>query len=344
MGLEVEIKKKLGDFQLDVSFSCDNTISAFLGESGCGKSMTLKCIAGIETPDEGRIVLNGRVLYDSKDKINLPPQKRRVGYMFQDYALFPNMTVRENIEIAQDGKLVETATLERFKLEDVSDLYPSQLSGGQKQRTAMARMLAAKPKIILLDEPFSALDSFLRWRMENEIKQILTTEKILTIIVSHDRDEVYRLSEYAGIIADGKLNGVVKTKDLFENPGSSLAAIISGCKNIARAIKTGPYSVQVPEWGIELDTSRPVMFEEGCIGIRAHSFEINELKEKNANCICVEDAQITEEPFEWSISFLVSGTAEWIQYKVSKDVLKDPYKEMPNKLWISPEKIMLFDE
>jgi len=167
MSLKVNIKKRLGNFNLDVAFETERGVFAILGASGCGKSMTLKCIAGIETPDEGRIELNGRILYDSAKKINLTPQKRRVGYMFQDYALFPNMTVEQNIKAGM-GKHPEEekvrSYINRFRLEGMEKHYPAQLSGGQKQRVAMARMIASEPDILLLDEPFSALDSYLKWR------------------------------------------------------------------------------------------------------------------------------------------------------------------------------------
>lgn len=342
MKLEVDIKKKIGSFELAVSFSCNNTVTAVLGESGCGKSMTLKCIAGIETPDEGRIVLDKRVLFDSKQKVNLPPQQRKIGYMFQDYALFPNMTVRENIEIAQNGKPVEESVLERFNISDIRDLYPAQLSGGQKQRTAMARMLAANPDVVLLDEPFSALDSHMRWKMEQEVKQILHAENKPAVFVSHDRDEVYRLSEYAGVMIAGKMRNVVNTRKLFENPGSREAAVITGCKNISKAVKIDDYKVVATDWGIELVTNCEVSFEEAYVGIRAHSFSMNE--NENSSYIEVIDPQISEEPFEWTITFKANKEADLLQWKVSKDVIDDPKEGLPDRLWISPDKIMVLDK
>lgn len=343
MGLLVSIKKKIGNFQLDVSFECDNTFVAVLGASGCGKSMTLKCIAGIEIPDEGKIVLNGRVLFDSAREINLPPQDRKVGLLFQDYALFPNMTVRENIMIAQNGKTVSDEYLERFRLTDIADLYPTQLSGGQKQRTAMARMLAAKPEMILLDEPFSALDSFMRWQMENEVKAILTAEDKLTIFVSHDRDEVYRLCDKAGIMSGGKLSGIMDTKALFANPHSRVAALVTGCKNIAKAVKIDTHKVLVSDWGIELDTVEEVAFTEGYVGIRAHSFSMNSQNDEVGSFINVTSVAVSEEPFEWNISFKVNDDSDWLQWKVSKEALNDP-KKCPDRLWLAAEKIMLLCE
>lgn len=164
MSLLVEIEKQLGNFHLNVRFQAETETLALLGASGCGKSMTLKCIAGIMTPDRGRIVLNGRVLFDSEAGIDLPPQQRRVGYLFQNYALFPTMTVEKNILCGiRSGSKAEknaalTATLHRFRLEGLEKRYPAQLSGGQQQRVAIARAVVTEPCVILADEPTAGLD------------------------------------------------------------------------------------------------------------------------------------------------------------------------------------------
>ena len=146
MALSVDIRKKMGDFQLEVQFEAEQETLALLGASGCGKSVTLRCVAGILTPDEGKIVLDGVTLFDSAARINLPPQKRQVGYLFQQYALFPNMTVRQNIAAAvrekQQRKAVTKEKLRQFRLEEVADKRPDQISGRQLQRTALARNLA----------------------------------------------------------------------------------------------------------------------------------------------------------------------------------------------------------
>ncbi len=193
---------------------------ALLGPSGSGKSLTLKCIAGIEKPDNGRIVLDGRVLFDSRERINLPPQKRHVGYMFQDYALFPTMTVKENIMAGMRGDGIKdrvSAYIKRFRLEGHEGSLPAQLSGGQKQRVAMARMLAAEPELILMDEPFSALDNELKWELENETEEVFRESGKKVIFVSHDRVEAYRLcGSFAGI-HEGTVGAVHPIKDLEED-------------------------------------------------------------------------------------------------------------------------------
>ena len=166
MSLSVHIRKKLGNFHLAVDLEHSDGITGILGASGCGKSLTLKAVAGIMRPDEGRIVLNGRVLFDSEEGICIKPQEREVGYLFQNYALFPNMTVEKNILCGlsreKDRKKRREQMeemLERMELTEQRKLYPWQLSGGQQQRTALARMLVSGPKLLLLDEPFSALDA-----------------------------------------------------------------------------------------------------------------------------------------------------------------------------------------
>ena len=180
MSLFVDIQKQLGAFRLDVRFTAENGVTCLLGASGCGKSMTLKCIAGIEKPDKGRIELDGRVLFDSEKHINLPPQQRRVGYLFQNYALFPNMSVRQNIlcglcreknRAAKEHRADEMIAL--MQLEGLENHKPHQLSGGQQQRVALARILVSDPQLLLLDEPFSALDGHLRDALKIELRDLL---------------------------------------------------------------------------------------------------------------------------------------------------------------------------
>ena len=193
MSLEVDIRKKLHGFELDVSFTTEGCSRlGVLGPSGSGKSMTLKSIAGIVTPDEGRIVLNGRILFDSNKKINLPPQKRKVGYLFQSYALFPHMRIVDNIacglhlnkkEAREDPQIKRIVDM--LHLNGLEERYPGQLSGGQQQRAALARILAFQPEIILLDEPLSALDEPLRVELQRQLSEILHSWQKEIILVTH---------------------------------------------------------------------------------------------------------------------------------------------------------------
>lgn len=257
MSLEVNIQKSIGSFRLDVSFEVkDGEILGLLGESGCGKSMTLKCIAGIETPDCGRIVLDNRILFDSNQKINLPPQKRRVGYLFQDYALFPNMTVEKNIAIVlKKGESPQTY-IEQFYLQGLENHVPSMLSGGQKQRCALARMMAAKPEIILLDEPFSAVDRSLKWKLQIEILEVLKQQKNPVIFVSHNKEEVEHLCHMVAILDKGNLREFGNKEEIFEKPHTVAAAKLMGCENVfaypSRKDGKGYTNIGIPKEAVSL--------------------------------------------------------------------------------------------
>jgi molybdate transport system ATP-binding protein len=179
MSLLVKIEKRLGDFVLYADFESDKETLAVLGESGAGKSLLLKCIAGIERPDSGRIILDDIILFDSEKKINLPPQKRHVGYLFQNYALFPNMTVFQNISETAKNKDNVTSLIARFGLIGKENDYPAKLSGGEQQRVALARLIASEPEVFLFDEPFSALDSNRKAELERLILDLLEEKKII---------------------------------------------------------------------------------------------------------------------------------------------------------------------
>lgn len=222
MSLQAIIKKRFSGFSLDVSLNTDGGVMGILGASGSGKSMTLKCIAGIETPDEGRIVLNGRVLFDSEKHINLPPQKRKVGYLFQNYALFPNMTVETNIAAGLSGSKEEkqeavARMIRLFKLEGLEKRYPSQLSGGQQQRVGIARAVVLNPDVILFDEPTSALDPELVGEVLKVIKDI-AKEGITMIIVTHEMSFASDAANRVIFMAGGVVVEEGKPDEIFSNP------------------------------------------------------------------------------------------------------------------------------
>ena len=247
MSLEVHIEKKLNGFTLRSDFTAGNTATAILGASGCGKSMTLRCIAGIVKPDKGRIVLDGRVLFDSEQHIDLPPQQRGVGLLFQNYALFPNMTVEQNILCglkAERDKAARKARcagmLRALRLEELASRRPAELSGGQQQRTALARILVGKPKILMLDEPFSALDSYLREEVEGEVGSLLAGFAGTALLVTHNRDEAYRLCRDMIVMDGGQVLRTGTTKEVFADPRSTAAARLTGCKNILPCTRVDP--------------------------------------------------------------------------------------------------------
>lgn len=332
MSLQINIKKALGDFRLDVKFTAEEEIISILGASGCGKSMTLKCIAGVETPDEGRIVIGNRVLFDSEKKINLSPQKRKVGYLFQDYALFPNMTVEENIGAginlprAERAKAVQEK-IEAFFLRGLEKKRPAQLSGGQKQRTALARIMASEPEIIMLDEPFCALDSHLKWQLEQQMMDLLKTFNGTVLLVSHNRNEVFRFSDTIAVISDGRVDTVSKKEELFKDPKTVSAALLTGCKNISRAEVLTENTLKALDWGMVLHTKSNIPENIRYVGIRAHYIRYAE-KTDSVNMIECQAVQTIENPFSTIIMLknekhMGDDSFSKIRWEVDKKVWKD---------------------
>lgn len=344
MSLSVHIRKKAGDFQLSIDFEHADGITGILGASGCGKSMTLKCIAGIIKPDEGRIVLNGRVLFDSEKKINLKPQERNAGYLFQNYALFPNMNVEQNILCGlskEKNKAIRKQKMEEMlevmELTACRKLYPHQLSGGQQQRCALARMLVSEPDLLLLDEPFSALDSYLREQLQTQVRAILERFGKDVLMVSHSRDEVYYLCNHVAVMHQGKILNQGQTKAVFADPASKTVAILTGCKNIADAYKTGEYEVFVPDWGIHLQTKVPVRDDICAVGLRAHYFN----PKARENVYPVVYSNEREDPFELRLLFRYAGQKAGtpdIWWRMPKD--RRP-EAMPEQLGIAPSNVLL---
>ena len=203
--LELNVKKKLNNFTLEINCNLNSNRIGILGGSGAGKSMILKMIAGIEKPDSGYIKLDGKLLFDSQKKIDIKPQDRHIGYCFQNYALFPHLSVYENIIIGLDNKSKSLADefLEKFGLTQIKDAKPNRISGGQAARVAMARILIRKPEVLLFDEAFSALDIYLRDHIQEEIASILDDFEGSAVFVSHSRDEIYRLCESMIVIDSG---------------------------------------------------------------------------------------------------------------------------------------------
>lgn len=298
MSIRVDIRKKLGDFSLAISFETDAKRVGILGPSGCGKSMTLKSIAGIERPDAGHISIDDKVLFDSSRKINLKPQKRRVGYMFQNYALFPTMTVTQNIAAGR-GITSERVRemIDRFRLKGLEDHYPSELSGGQQQRVALARIMAYRPDLILLDEPFSALDDNLKERLQHEMIAMLSDYDGQVILVSHSRDEIYRFSEELLTMQDGHVLAGGKTAELFADPGTVGVARMTGCKNFSGAERLDAHRIRLTDWGITLQLEREIPEGIDAVGYRAHAFE-PVWGERQDNCIAFRLSGVDELPFE----------------------------------------------
>ncbi len=347
MSLTVSIRKQLGSFLLDVDLEADQGVTCLLGASGCGKSYTLKCIAGIEKPDSGRIELDGTVLFDSEKHINLPPQKRKVGYLFQNYALFPNMSVRQNILCGlhreKDRNVKERKVreiLHTMQLEGLENRRPAQLSGGQQQRVALARILVNEPRLLMLDEPFSALDAHLRDSLKIELRDMLQRFGREVLMVTHSREEAYNMSTRIAVMDRGKLLTVKGTKALFADPETVPGAILTGCKNVVSARKTGEYEVEVPDWGIRLQTAQAVRDGLKAIGIRAHYFNVS----TKQNRFPVSYVEEMEEPFEVIMQFRYApqrpdSQAVWWRFPKG-----DRPQQFPEALGISPANILLLYE
>lgn len=347
MSLFVDIKKKLKGFSLDVSFETNGEYLGILGSSGSGKSMTLKCIAGIETPDEGRIVLNGKVLFDSYREINLKPQDRHIGYLFQNYALFPNMTVEENIGIGLVTSKTEkekrvSEIIRIFHLQGLEKKYPNQLSGGQQQRVAMARCIIYKPGILMLDEPFSALDSHLKETLQSEVLEFLKLYDGEVLMVTHSRDEVYKFCNNLVIIDKGNSILLGNTKEVFREPKLVEAAILTGCKNISRCRILSSNKVYAIDWDITLEVEKEIPKEINYIGIRAHSFEIvNTNLKKEKNILNYQIDKVVENVFEYSIILKSGKSKNTILYKVKKEEWDN--REDKEELYLNiPESSILF--
>jgi len=345
MSLEVTIAKRFEGFTLHADFAAGNTAAAILGASGCGKSMTLRCIAGVVKPDSGRIVLDGRVLFDSEKGIDLPPQQRNVGLLFQNYALFPNMTVEQNILCAlkkeKDPAARKAAcgsALRAMRLEELAHRLPSELSGGQQQRAALARILAGRPRILMLDEPFSALDSYLREEVEGEVGSLLSNFDGTALLVTHDRNEAYRLCREMIVMDSGEVLRAGTTKEVFADPRRLTAARLTGCKNILPCVRVDEHHVRLTGWERELTVALPV--PEGCcaVGIRAHDFAPEAVDGENR--MPVQVSASSENPFDWNVICTAADDAGKLWWKVSKTTLSSPPPQAPAYLRVAPENIM----
>ena len=313
MALEVQIEKKLSDFALEVSFRAEAEPLSILGASGAGKTMLLRCIAGLERPDRGRIKLNDRVFFDSESHLNIPARQRRVGLLFQNYALFPHRTVAQNIAFGLEGlprdersKKV-AALIERTHLPGLENRYSRTLSGGEQQRVALARALAIEPEALLLDEPLSALDTHLRSQLEIQLQETFAAYRRPTLLVTHNMEEAYRLGVRLLVLSRGKVAASGAKERIFQRPPSVEVARLTGCKNISRARAISDHSVEALDWGCALRLAQPAgqsaaqstAQPAGFVGIRAHHIEFVEANGASSeeNVFPCSQVQSSETPF-----------------------------------------------
>ena len=319
MSLSVDIRKSFGSFTLNVAFDAGKEVLGFLGASGCGKSLTLRCIAGIETPDEGQIVVNGTTFFHreagKRPDVNLTPQERKTALLFQNYQLFPNLTVAQNIAagIAKDTSKEETARMassqmERFGLQGMQDRYPLQLSGGQQQRVALARMLAANPGILMLDEPFSALDSHLKSSLEQSMARLFEDFDGTILYVSHDIDEAFRFCDRIAVVDNGQISDIGPKQHLIEDPQSLAALRLSGCRNTTEAVRVDNHHVTLPHWGITVTCAKPVPQDVCFLGVRA--FMLQQAPGPEENAFAAKVVRISDARFDSTVALRFLGEDE----------------------------------
>ncbi|WP_330203364.1 molybdate ABC transporter permease subunit [Cyanobacterium sp. Dongsha4] len=352
--LVVQIQKQLSEFCLDVNFKTDQTPLGLLGASGAGKSMILRCIAGLETPDRGLIILNGKVLFDSSQKINLPPRERNCGFLFQNYALFPHLTVAENIAFGMSPKQSyrEMKTeIERqlitVGLSGMGNYYPKQLSGGQQQRVALARAKASEPEIMLLDEPFSALDTYLRDKQEKLLRNSLIHYQGVTLFITHNLEEAYRVCPHLLIIDQGSAIASGRKQDIFEHPPNFRSAQLTGCKNFSSVEVIDHNKIKALDWNCILEVIEPVSPSLQHIGIRAYHLVFPDTHNQINTFPCWL-ATISETQHRVTLYLKLNQPANHPEdYHLQAEVFKDKWMQLkdssfPWTIQLNPLKIMLF--
>jgi molybdate ABC transporter permease protein len=338
--LLVAIQKRLPNFHLNVSFSAGEDPLGLLGGSGAGKSMILRCIAGVETPTQGRIVLNDRVLFDSERGINLPSRDRRIGFLVQNYALFPHMTVAQNIAFSlpkmrshQIRQQVNTQ-LAAVQLLEYGDRYPHQLSGGQQQRVALARALASQPEALLLDEPFSALDTFLRSQLEQQMIAQLSDYPGVTLFVTHNLEEAYRVCPNLLVLDQGQAIAQGAKQAIFDRPETYTVAQLTGCKNFSRAVTVSSTQIEAIDWGIQLQVAEPIPLALAYVGIRAHQiiFVKSSVSDRpDPNLFPCWLVKTSETPHRMTVFLKFNSAPTQIQdYHLQAEVFKETWMTVKN--------------
>jgi molybdate transport system permease protein len=343
MSLEVAIEKSVPGFRLAVEFSADGSPLGLLGPSGSGKTMALRAIAGLETPDRGRIVLQGRVLFDSEKGIDVPARERRIGLLFQNYALFPHLSVAENIAFglrhlpdAERNRRI-AAQMAAAHLDGLADRYPMTLSGGEQQRVALARALAIEPAALLLDEPFSALDTHLRGALERQLRETLAGYSGSTLFVSHNLEEAYRVCERLVVLADGRVAAQGPKEEIFRHPPAIEVARVTGCKNFSRARRSQDGRVDALDWGCTLRVAQKFAEAPQHIAIRAHHVRVRPLPQVSPgtaeNTFLCWLAAMAETPFRVTLDLRIgappTGPADFhLQAEVFKQEWES-FRELP---------------
>ncbi|MEB3360022.1 MAG: molybdate ABC transporter permease subunit [Synechococcales bacterium] len=349
--LMVQIEKQVPGFHLQVRFQTNGEPLGLLGASGSGKSMTLRCIAGLETPSQGRIVLNGRVLFDSRQKINLPSRDRKVGLVFQNYALFPHLTVAQNIafgmeDVPRHRRAAEVVKyLDRMGLSGLGDRYPHQLSGGQQQRVALARAIAIQPDILLLDEPLSALDSYLRSHIEKLLIEVLGQYRGITLFITHKLEEAYRVCTNLLVLSDGRIQAEGTKEDIFKHPPTFEVAKVTECKNFSRARRLDDCHIEALDWGCYLEVNHPLPSDSGYVGLRAHHIQFLQ-RPSQSNTFPGWLAMTTETQHRVTLYIkLHSRPTSPQDYHLQAEIYREKWESLKNQplpwpIWLDPASLI----
>ena len=359
MALEVQFEKRLATYNLNVEFSCGADPLAVLGPSGAGKSMTLRCIAGLERPDRGRIALDGRALFDSSKNINLPSRERRIGLLFQHYALFPHLTVAENISFGLHG-LPASERDARVKrqiaqahLAGFEHRSPRELSGGEQQRVALARALAIEPQALLLDEPLSALDTHLRSQIERQLIDTLATFRRPALFVTHNMEEAYRIATNLLVLTKGRVAAHGPKEEIFRHPPSLEVAQLTGLKNSSRTKQISANTVEALDWNCILRTHQPISSPPKYLGIRAHYVDFLEAAScvsSGANVFPCWLVRSSETPFRITLYLRLHNPPDATgEHHLQAELFKEKWLRMrehpqPWHVQLSPESLMIFPE
>ncbi len=353
MPLEAHFEKRLASYTLAADFSCEVATLAILGPSGSGKSMTLRCIAGLERPDRGKIILNGKTLFDSAARIDLPARHRGVGLLFQHYALFPHLNVAQNVAFGMSSA-AGAARLQRqiaeMHLEGLEHRFPRELSGGEQQRVALARALAIEPQAILLDEPLSALDTYLRGKVEQQLISTLAHFRRPALYVTHSMEEAYRIAPNILVLSKGKVAAAGSREQIFRHPPTLEVALLTGLKNFSRARVLSAGKIEALDWNCALSCDVDAASKPQYIGIRAHHirFAASPDESNSPNSFPCWLVRISEAPFRVTVYLRLhspTGDHHHLQAEITKETwfhLKD--QPQPWRVLLPPADILVLPQ
>lgn len=324
MSVDIDICKHFPKLDIHFTLQADHERVGLLGASGCGKSTILRMISGVETPDQGHIIVDGNVFFDAQKHINMTPQSRKTALLFQNYQLFPNMSVFDNVcagivqnDTTQKAQAAHKA-LELFSMDEYANDYPFQLSGGQKQRVALARMIAAKPSYFMFDEPFSALDSYLKSSFEQQLLDMLDEINAPVLFVSHNIDEALRFCDKVCILDQGSVVEFGRPQELFAHPMHLATLKLSGCKNISCATYIDEHHLHADDWGIDMYSPHVLDPALKYVGIRA--FRIRKAQDTSdaSNIFHATVYRVSSTRFEHTIMLELTDTGAKLQWKLGR--------------------------